>query len=90
MKGSIAARLGGDEFVLFLYRYDGEGELKNTIKTLAYIQNNSIANFEDGVSVPLAFSFGYSEIREQEDYQGLLKLADERMYENKRKRKKER
>ncbi len=87
IKSSLAARLGGDEFVLFLYEYDDEKELLNTIKTLEYIQQNSSAKLGDNISVPLSFSMGYCMESEETDYQKRLKIADEKMYENKRKRK---
>ena len=87
LKSSLAARLGGDEFVLFLYEYDDENELLNTIRTLEYVQNNSSAKLGDNISVPLSFSMGYCLGEENEDYQKQLKIADERMYENKRQRK---
>jgi len=87
--GALAGRLGGDEYVLFLYRYDSESELLNSIKTLEYIQNMATARLDKDVIVPLRFSYGYSLMNEGENYESLLKLADERMYANKRERKKE-
>lgn len=90
IKGSLASRLGGDEFVLFLYEYDDEKELLNTIRTLEYVQNNSSAKLGDNISVPLNFSIGYCLGEGPQDYQMQLKLADERMYENKRQRKAQR
>ncbi|MDE6846435.1 MAG: diguanylate cyclase [Lachnospiraceae bacterium] len=84
---SVAGRWGGDEFVLFLYRYDDEKELIDTLNSLESIQENSETSLGDDVRVSLRFSFGYSLIGERTDYQNLLKEADEKMYENKRKRK---
>lgn len=84
---SVAGRWGGDEFVLFLYQYDDEKELLDTLNSLESIQENSVASLGDDVCVSLRFSFGYSLIGERTDYQNLLKEADERMYENKRKHK---
>lgn len=86
--GSVAARLGGDEFVLFLYRYESEQELTDTIYHLETLQEGSTAALGENVRVPLRFSMGYSLTREDVDYQSLLKEADEKMYENKRERKK--
>ncbi len=88
-RGSMAARFGGDEFILFLYHHDTEDELLHTIKALRYIQDNGTACLGDDIRVPLRFSFGACMVEEQPDYQGMLKAADERMYENKRERKKE-
>lgn len=86
--GSVAARLGGDEFVLFLYQYESEQELTDAIYHLETLQESSTAALGENVSVPLRFSMGYSLTREDVDYQSLLKEADEKMYENKRERKK--
>ncbi len=88
MEGSVAARLGGDEFVLFLYNYEDEEELVNTVKTLEYIQKNSSAFLGKGLRVPLRFSFGVIFTYGKKDYAKMLKQADELMYENKRQRKK--
>lgn len=87
IKKSLAARYGGDEFVLFLYEYDDEDELLNTIKTIQYIQNNSSARLSEKLNVPLRFSFGYSVVGDRDDYHEVFKEADAKMYENKRQRK---
>lgn len=86
-KSSVAARQGCDEFVLFLYNYDDENEIINTIKTFEYVQSHSSAHLDDDLSVPLRFSFGYSMIKGHSDYSYLLKNANEKMYENKKQRK---
>lgn len=88
LKSCMAARQGGDEFVVFLYDYDSEHELINTIKTLEYVQHNSTVSLGDNLSLPLRFSFGYSMTKGERDYDKLLKQADEKMYANKRERKK--
>ena len=89
IKNSIAARQGGDEFVLFLYGYDSDDELLRAIATLEYIQNNSMATLEKGLTVPMRFSMGYCLVGDRTDYQALFKEADEKMYKNKAKRKSE-
>lgn len=86
-KSCVSARLGGDEFLLFLYRYGSEQELTDTILLLTDLQNNSFADLSDQVRVPLRFSFGTSMTGQSADYEKLIKEADEKMYENKRKRK---
>lgn len=88
-RSSISARQGGDEFVLFLYDYVSEEEAERDIEKLTYIQNNSTAQLDSGLSVPLSFSFGSSMTKGRMDYQELLKQADEMMYKNKSERKKE-
>jgi len=89
IQSSLSARIGGDEFVLFLYDYDDENELLNTIRTIEYIQGHSTARLNDNLTVPLRFSFGYCMLEEGLSYEEMLKTADERMYANKRMRKKE-
>lgn len=84
----VAARQGGDEFVLYLYNYADESELMDALVTLQYIQNNSSAHLSNELSVPLRFSYGYVMTKGENDYQQLLKIADDKMYENKRERKK--
>ncbi len=89
IQSSLSARIGGDEFVLFLYDYDDEEELFNTIHTVEYIQGHSTARLNDNLTVPLRFSFGYCMMSDGLSYEEVLKIADERMYANKRKRKEE-
>ena len=86
-KGCVSARLGGDEFVLFLYDYDSEQELTDTIALLADLENRSFADLGGQVRVPLRFSYGYSLTGQSADYEKQMKEADEKMYENKRRRK---
>lgn len=88
IRNSLSARIGGDEFVLFLYGYN-EDELENTIKDMEFVQGHSTARLNDNLTVPLRFSFGYSMVTAGVSYEELLKIADTRMYENKRKRKEE-
>ena len=86
-KDSLSARLGGDEFILFLYHYDSEQELTDAIALMTDLQNSRFATLNDQVRVPLRFSFGCSLTGQSSDYESLMKEADEKMYENKRKRK---
>lgn len=86
-RGTVAARLGGDEFVLFLYDYEQEEVLLDTIERLKSEQDSAMTDLDDGICVPLRFSIGYSLVRDHFDYQSLLKEADEKMYEHKRLRK---
>lgn len=86
---SVCARQGGDEFVLFLYDYPDEGSLMTDIDRLSFIQQNSNVLLDDGLTVSLRFSFGYSLTKGENDFEALLKAADEKMYQNKSKRKKD-
>lgn len=88
-KSSVSARLGGDEFVLFLYGYDSGQELLDTAALLEDMQNHSFADLNGQVRVPLRFSFGCCLTGQSADYEKLMKEADEKMYENKRERKKQ-
>lgn len=88
IRSSLASRQGGDEFVLFLYDYDDMDELVHTIQTLEYVQQNSTARLRENLTVPLRFSLGYCVMSAGMTCEDLLKTADERMYANKRKRKK--
>ena len=87
-RGCVAARLGGDEFVLFLYGYASAGELEAALQDFKEIQDKKTADLNDEVNVTLKFSFGFGLMKEKDGYQEALREADERMYENKRERKK--
>ncbi len=87
-KCSITARQSGDEFILFLYGYDNERELIDTIRTLEHIQNHSTAQLDTDICTRLGFSFGYCVTKPDITYPELIKEADKKMYENKRERKK--
>lgn len=88
-KCSIAARQGGDEFILFLYQYDNEEELVNAIHDLEMIQDCGSAQLDDTTCVRLSFSLGYSLFKTNMTYWELIGEADKKMYENKRRRKKD-
>lgn len=85
---SIVARQGGDEFVLFLYGYEEERELGEALQMLDFIRKHCLGYLEDGLRIPLSFSFGYSLGYQKLDYSEMLKEADAKMYEDKRGRKK--
>lgn len=84
---SVSARLGGDEFVVFLYNYDSEQELSDALTLLADLQNHSTADLNGQTQVPLRYSYGCCLTGQSASYEALMKTADERMYENKRARK---
>lgn len=81
----VTFRYGGDEFVLIL---TGSGE--QAARTIQRIEN-SVRTFNERVNKPwtLSFSSGLASYRGEEGTSGdeLLKLADERMYINKTKKK---
>ena len=83
----VAARQGGDEYILFLYNYPSEESLLASIAKLRNLQSGSRASLGNGVDVDLRFSFGCTLIQGRDDFQNMLKEADEKMYEDKRQRK---
>lgn len=86
-KNSICARQGGDEYVLLLYNYDSNAEVDKQIQRLYDIQNDRVAKLKENTTVPIKFSFGAIPLDGTDNYTSLLKTADEKMYENKRRRK---
>lgn len=84
---AIAARLGGDEFALFLYNYSTKKEIDRIIEMITHNQDRHTLIIENGIEVTLHFSIGCSFYPEDScDYHVLMKLADERMYQNKKRR----
>ncbi|MBQ7920080.1 MAG: sensor domain-containing diguanylate cyclase [Lachnospiraceae bacterium] len=83
----VCARQGGDEFVLFLYNFESEELLLQSLEKLHYMQQHSTAKLDEQLVVPLKFSYGYTLIQGRRDYLDMLKEADDKMYENKRQRK---
>ena len=82
------SRNGGDEFVMFLYGYPDREALMGSVRALLDRQDAERVALSNGLRVPLRYSVGYSLSTGENDYYGdLFKAADERMYENKRKRK---
>lgn len=84
---SVAARQGGDEFVLFLYRYGSEGELLRTLEELEGARDHTPAAQDGEPPFPVRFSMGYCLTGGRTDFTELIKDADRRMYEDKRRRK---
>lgn len=84
----IAARLGGDEFVLFLYDMEKE-EITAILNQICSYRGKREIEMENGDKVLLEFSIGVAMYPEEEtEYKQLISVADERMYEEKRQRKK--
>lgn len=89
---SISARIGGDEFVLIVYGYEKKEEVDYVIKKLSLKRGSIFLPFKEELvnKELLEFSMGYSYFpSEGKEYKKLIDLADERMYEEKRKRKAE-
>ena len=85
---TISARLGGDEFVVIVYGYDQKESVDCIIKELKSKRGTLFEHFQLMHEERLEFSIGYSYApSEGIEYQKLMSLADERMYQEKRKRK---
>ncbi|MHC1722947.1 MAG: histidine kinase N-terminal 7TM domain-containing protein [Aminipila sp.] len=82
----IIARFGGDEFVAVFFHIDSE-TLVNKIESLnEYFNDNPIKL--DKQKIICSFSYGMAYYPEEaKEYNDLIKIADERMYENKREKK---
>lgn len=84
----IAARLGGDEFVLFLYDMEKE-EITAILNQICSYRGKREIEMENGDKVLLEFSIGVAMYPEEKtEYEQLIRIADERMYEEKQQRKK--
>lgn len=85
---SEAARLGGDEFVVFIHDCGRKELIEQGIGVLDALRGKRFVMLEDNTRISIQFSFGCAFCPEEGmDYHELLKLADERMYEEKRIRK---
>lgn len=85
----LSARLGGDEFILFLYGYSSKIDLEQDIEKLRERRGERFLGESENVPVTLEFSMGYAFYPDDDrDYHMLMHLADQNMYEEKRKRKK--
>lgn len=82
----ILCRQGGDEFTLFYYDCEKEILLQK-IENLKALQSGQKAQLKDGLMVDLKFSMGSSVAYGAVDYDKMYREADEKMYEDKRRRK---
>jgi len=86
---TVVCRLGGDEFMMLIPEID-----KNEAQRLIETVSTEIENDEylDGKDYSYGISVGIVAVDENNDlpFSSVLSMADERMYENKRTRKKER
>ncbi|MBQ9140870.1 MAG: diguanylate cyclase [Lachnospiraceae bacterium] len=81
------ARLGGDEFVVFIHNCARKELIEQGLGVLDALRGKRCIEV-GGIEVPIQFSFGCAYCpAEGMDYHELLKLADSRMYEEKRIRK---
>ncbi|MGI5896405.1 MAG: diguanylate cyclase [Oscillospiraceae bacterium] len=88
IKNRVAARLGGDEFVLFLYGFSTTEELMAQMNTLLEQRNGRMVELTDHTVIPVRFSVGYALYPgDGNDSHALMKIADDRMYQEKKRRK---
>lgn len=86
---AVCARVGGDEFTLFLHGYQSKEEVEETIRELQQKRDVRKMQIDDKTEVSVRFSLGYALYPEEgQEYQVLIRRADERMYQEKRERKK--
>lgn len=82
----LSGRLGGDEFVIFFYNYASQEEMNKVLNELKQKQDQQLYLTEDCL-VHVGFSCGLCDYEKEFDFSKMLGIADQRMYENKRKRK---
>lgn len=83
-KRCIAARRSGDEFCLFLFRFDSRGQIEALLDSFYEDIHANELLFPDGSKQPLAISAGLAWYGGGlEDYESLLKAADDALYESK-------
>lgn len=86
-ENSIAARLGGDEYSVFLYGFENKEKLENVIMQIKETRGKIFMKEKTRVHT-LQFSMGYVIYPDEgTDYHTLMRIADERMYQDKKKRK---
>ena len=85
-ESDVVGRLAGDEFLILLPSTTSDEALALTQRIKSYFTENPLKF--DGVSIPIAFSFGIAQTQDPgvQDPSSLLKRADERLYAAKRKR----
>lgn len=85
---AICARLGGDEFAVFFYGYQTCEEIRKVIGKLKARRGSLFRSEHTGAESTLEFSMGVAFYPEEGlDYHLLMHLADENMYQEKKKRK---
>lgn len=83
----ISARYGGDEFILFFHNLESDSQVDAYLQKLSDIRKETEVEVAPNHIVPVNFSFGASFLSDTLDPVALIKNADEKMYNNKRRRK---
>lgn len=85
---AVCARLGGDEFAVFLYHYASYQEVEQAGELFKEKRGKIFALEDKEELETLEFSLGYAFYpMDGNDYHLLMHIADENMYQEKRKRK---
>ena len=85
---ALAARLGGDEFILFFHGFADETSLNAAIDTVRNTRKTRVIHLPDGAVCGLKFSMGTAYYpKEGLNSPELIRMADERMYQEKKIRK---
>lgn len=84
----ILSHVSGDEFSAVIYGCESKEELQRYIAEIQNRQTDNEIVCRKDVRIPVRFSMGCAYYRQDgEEYENLLKRADNRMYEDKRRRK---
>lgn len=87
----VISRLSGDEYAVLIYGCESEACLMDYIDEIRRNRDQDCLEMEDGSRVPIRFSMGCAFLGpDGADYHALLRQADERMYQEKRRVKQER
>lgn len=85
---SICVRLGGDEFLLLLYGFSSHQQIDDCLARIRAMRGSAFCCDQLAHPEKLEFSMGWAYYpAEGEDYSLLMRLADERMYQEKKARK---
>jgi len=88
---TVCAGLGGDEFAVFLYGYQSCEEINQAISELKKSRGEDFEIEDPMAKISVEFSLGLSYYpADGTDYNVLMHMADENMYQEKKNRKKER
>ncbi len=77
-----ACRLGGDEFLLVM-PHAGKRAAKNIVNRI----KKNLFNRNKEEQIKISFSHGFDDTKDKSTVEDLIKAADKRMYENKRRKK---
>lgn len=86
--GQLTARLGGDEFAILFYGAGSKEEIDEYMNKLEELRMNHIMKMENDVVIDVKFSMGKAfYIVDGVESERLMRVADKRMYIDKRRTK---